>query len=1063
MFELKYFRHLAKEKLQRHAKCAASFLVGMAACAFLATAAENPKNYLIYYDTWNDTDIVSFQEYEMVVLQNQYSGLNIQNAIAAIKAGPNNTKVLLYTSLGEDRETFGLAQGAATPRVGNGQGPCYFDNVTGQLVYENQGVASFYIDEHVGNGTAVTGHDNAPDTHGDWGAAYVNTGDPAWQDIVIADCQVLIDAGADGFFLDTPETPAPWYHMGWSAQGMHDLIKKIDATCPTNLLLLNRGNFFFDPDYPHQYKWNPGKYIDYMLFESYAYDSAYTSSLATVVNEYNRSPYMLQNKFYSRPKVQAILSLYGVGLLGLDYAENPDLFNDNYYTDFADAVSIGKYGILELVSDRLLKKKPLDYLTNNLPVDADAPVWDNTALTYASAFAAGQMKFHEVQGAELTDAILSTMTIDPRIGVQDAVPGNQQVTLRWDLATDQSGPIKYNIYYQEGSSLNFATATILKGINPTLSAAYGMRTFSSLDKHCPIEYVVTELQNGQQYTFAVRAEDSTTGATPITGHTGPHGGIEDINTVVISATPTTAKDVKIAIDGNFSDWSNVKNLGNEAGDVLDSANDIEFISTVLGATHLFIRYETLANRNGSPYSLLIDADENFSTGYHGAEILVQSGLLYQHNGAPADFSWILVRALGTNEVSDNGKSIELQLSKTEIGMATGSKDVIMHAFSDWGAYDKYPSTGVATRFISVAQESEVLTTPSIDGHFSHDWTLENQIFVDGQDVSNAAIDIDIIHAVQTDADIYLSWSYIGIAAPTLWNVLIDADENTETGYFGSDIMVQNGLVYQYNGVANSWNWVQIGVVPYVQKGQSIELKVSKALLNVPQNMTDLTFRVNASDGVISDDAPAVNQVFAIKKSNTPAVGQANHVANGAIVLDADFSDWENVKGFGLDAASAPPASGNTYVDWGEVKWAHDDNNFYLLYQNQSVISVNWKFQCFLDTDASKATGYTGAMAGLPHDLGAEYLLEGFKMYKYVGTGLDWNWTFVGDLGRIWTSTAGELYMPRSWIENPTRIDLIYYGNNQQEADLSDDYYPNNAFNTAAADEDRHFTYRVTAE
>ena len=33
----------------------------------------------------------------------------------------------------------------------------------------------------------------------------------------------------------------------------------------------------------------------------------------------------------------------------------------------------------------------------------------------------------------------------PRVGIQQAVAGNQTVTVRWDLADDQTLPVHYNV------------------------------------------------------------------------------------------------------------------------------------------------------------------------------------------------------------------------------------------------------------------------------------------------------------------------------------------------------------------------------------------------------------------------------------------------------------------------------------------------------------------------------------------------------------------------------------------------------------------------------------------
>ncbi|MCK4643854.1 lamin tail domain-containing protein [bacterium] len=80
-----------------------------------------------------------------------------------------------------------------------------------------------------------------------------------------------------------------------------------------------------------------------------------------------------------------------------------------------------------------------------------------------------------------------------------------ELELAWNTATDTSTPIMYNVYMSTASAgQNFA------------SVSYS--TYS-------LSYLITGLENGTQYYFVVRAEDSR--------------GNEDTNTIEISGTPTS--------------------------------------------------------------------------------------------------------------------------------------------------------------------------------------------------------------------------------------------------------------------------------------------------------------------------------------------------------------------------------------------------------------------------------------------------------------------------------------------------------------------------------------------
>ncbi|HDS30820.1 MAG TPA: hypothetical protein ENN67_07225 [Firmicutes bacterium] len=93
------------------------------------------------------------------------------------------------------------------------------------------------------------------------------------------------------------------------------------------------------------------------------------------------------------------------------------------------------------------------------------------------------------------------------VGIQSTVPGNGSVTVTYGEATDIDLPIVYNIYYSETTPINFMTAP--NETDPDGSPS----TISGLD-------------NGKNYYFAVRAEDSL--------------GNEEQNTVELPGTPNSA-------------------------------------------------------------------------------------------------------------------------------------------------------------------------------------------------------------------------------------------------------------------------------------------------------------------------------------------------------------------------------------------------------------------------------------------------------------------------------------------------------------------------------------------
>ena len=140
------------------------------------------------------------------------------------------------------------------------------------------------------------------------------------------------------------------------------------------------------------------------------------------------------------------------------------------------------------------------------------------------------------------------------MGLLKAIPGNGQVTLRWDVAADQTRPVRYNIYYQKDGPLNFNTSPVIDNAQTNISGDYTIRGLIEADDACPYEFTVTGLTNQSLYRFAVRAEDGTANVTAVTsGRTGPNHGIEETNGEILMAIPLDSSLPAITIDGIFSD------------------------------------------------------------------------------------------------------------------------------------------------------------------------------------------------------------------------------------------------------------------------------------------------------------------------------------------------------------------------------------------------------------------------------------------------------------------------------------------------------------------------------
>jgi hypothetical protein len=299
-------------------------------------------------------------------------------------------------------------------------------------------------------------------------------------------------------------------------------------------------------------------------------------------------------------------------------------------------------------------------------------------------------------------------------------------------------------------------------------------------------------------------------------------------------------------------------------------------------------------------------------------------------------------------------------------------------------------------------------------------------------------------------NISINWGYI---------VYFDTDTNSATGFkgassefpIGADYMIQGYDVYSYSGSGTDWSWSHAGGAGRIWNNNTGEMFLPRTWLANSQKI-HLFFHGNNApyEGTEQDYYPdnaitsGNNRYFTYNVvGDVPTPGVSNKVTDGGINLDGEIADWQNLTSFGDDPDDVP-ASG-PHVDWRKVTMAHDSNNIYLAYENDSNISVNWGYIVYLDTDANSTTGFKGAAAEYP--VGAEYMIQGYWVYKYTGAGTDWSWSHVGDAGRIWNNNLGELFLPRTWLGSPQRIKMFFHGNNAPYGGTEQDYYPDNALST----------------
>jgi len=605
-----------------------------------ASAAFNTtRPYCIYYGNWTAAQVnYARTNFQLVIL---HPASNItSNQIATIKRGKDNiagtaddVTVLAYLSIGEDDR-------AGAPFVGDGMGPrvdprasasaplSSITNVLGVPSAGGTNYASYYLN-------AQSNQTGKPDEDASFGSYYVNAGAPAWWNVLQtmtkatsgqSGLQEILSTNygnalnCDGVFLDTVDTAAPdnWgTPYEWTSPGMQGLIRNIHTNYPGKLLMANRGLFFFDPNLK-TYPYNIRPFVDMVMFESYYSDtSTNTVSLSFPDNKYDFAPKL--NAEAGRPD--------GFNLFVVDYDHTPPQSAVTVNQDYVECMGIQGWPLYRTNPDldEALNTNSAAWLSTN--ADTQPPVWDSTAATGPTPPA-------------------------PRVGVQKVVAGNGEATVYWDVAHDQTGPVRYNIYYSTGGTVNFAIATKVSHVSPGIPANYNYPTGTGPGIY-PYCFRIAGLKNGMTYAFAVRAEDSCSPSH------------EDTNTVSITIVPGTnalSTYKTINVDGFFSDWADVPwaYQGSPDGNPVNYlqvqfANDTNYL---YGHVILASPYALFADY----YShLFFDTDLNSQTGYpvsgalFGSEMMIESGYGYdQRNGsfnagAVLGLGWAIAPTVSTNE------------------------------------------------------------------------------------------------------------------------------------------------------------------------------------------------------------------------------------------------------------------------------------------------------------------------------------------------------------------------------------------------------------------------------
>ncbi|MGB1309667.1 MAG: Ig-like domain-containing protein [Leucothrix sp.] len=539
----------------------------------------------------------------------------------------------------------------------------------------------------------------------------------------------------------------------------------------------------------------------------------------------------------------------------------------------------------------------------------------------------------------------------------------------------------------------------------------------------------------------------------------------------------------LVVDGSLTDWGNIAALGQDPADISSSQGQADWREGWMAHSSdtLFIAYRNDGVINTASWwawGVYLDTDSNSNTGYNisgtvGADYMLNGWSLFKYTGNGSNWSWQAISGVVT--ANAQGDITEMSLARSAIGNPASvnvlfrsdnsafSSSPVVDYFPDGNGYFEYQlggsGGGVVTDPVSNTQ------TMSIDGDLS-DWSQLQSFGVDGNDISGANSQADILEGwmAHDTSSLYVAYRNDGnINTSTWWpwQVYLDTDSNPNTGFdagngVGADFLLQGAGVYQYIGTGNDWSWQYISYSNHSVNGAIAEIEVPRSAINNPSAIRAI---FKARNGIFNGDYSDTGT------DNYPNLGSgylsyvlggggfANTVANNALSLDGDLSDWGALQPFSNDANDIGVTGAK--ADWLQTWMAHDSNNLYLAYQNDGPIDTTtwWPWQIFIDTDADANTGFKASLS-----LGAKYMIQGAALYEYTGSGSDWSWQYISSATNAAVNNIAELKIPRSAINNESALRIVFKASNWPFTGSYDasgvDYAPDNA-NSAT---DGYFTY-----
>jgi hypothetical protein len=265
---------------------------------------------------------------------------------------------------------------------------------------------------------------------------------------------------------------------------------------------------------------------------------------------------------------------------------------------------------------------------------------------------------------------------------------------------------------------------------------------------------------------------------------------------------------------------------------------------------------------------------------------------------------------------------------------------------------------------------------------------------------------------------------------------------THVGQYSVSNITQTAYVYNYS--TTSWELFDTAVVGDEYMYPAVK-RITSNIANYISTTKQMRIRIRGvgSAGIFYSwsDKLTWEIIPVVTTTETPPIDDStpsNPVSTGRFNIDGNLSDWAGLTSFGVDGDDINAAGAQ--VDWLEGWMAHDDQHLYLAYENDGPINTAtwWPWAVYLDTDTNTGTGFK-----INNAMGADYLFDGWSIYRYTGTGTNWSWAYVASNNQ---STAqgnfAEAAIVRSDIGNPSKVHAFFVGDNNTFGAQVVDTYPN---------------------